>query len=86
MIDINANINNICYGLNLQLPVYIYLAKKAFSKDVCVTGFYYQTILQNEFKTKNDLDYYNKKQSYIKLQGYTLDINNCDLKFDKTEN
>lgn len=84
--DINANINNICYGLNLQLPVYIYLAKKAFSKDVCVTGFYYQTILQNEFKTKNDLEYYNKKQSYIKLQGYTLDINNCDLKFDKTEN
>lgn len=70
---IDPSILNSKYGLNLQLPIYLYLSKKSKLKNVIVTGFYYQTILQNEMKAEDDEEYLDKKQKYLKLQGYTLD-------------
>lgn len=83
--SITTSINNSKYGLNLQLPIYIYLSKKSDLKNVVVTGFYYQTILQNEIKADNNIDYLDKKKKYLRLQGYTLDTTDDSIKFDKTE-
>lgn len=80
--------SNIClnyYGLNLQLPIYVYLLKKASKKQICVTGFYYQPILSNQLKAEDEEDYENKKYKYYRLEGYTVDIDNNELKFDKNE-
>ncbi len=83
--SIDTAINNCKYGLNLQLPIYIYLSKRSKLKNVYVTGFYYQTILQNEIKAEDSEDYLEKKKAYLKLQGYTLDINEDCIHFDNTE-
>lgn len=63
----NLNINNSIYGLEMQLPVYIYLIKNEI-KDVKIGGFYLQKILHNITDKEKRLD-------SLKLQGYT----NSDL-------
>lgn len=63
----NLNINNSIYGLEMQLPVYIYLIKNEI-KDVKIGGFYLQKILNNITDKEKRLD-------GLKLQGYT----NSDL-------
>lgn len=63
----NLNINNSIYGLEMQLPAYIYLIKNEI-KDVKIGGFYLQKILNNITDKEKRLD-------SLKLQGYT----NSDL-------
>lgn len=70
----NLNINNTVYGLEMQLPVYIYLIKNEI-KDVKIGGFYLQKILNNTTDKEKRLD-------SLKLQGYT----NSDLDYiDKVD-
>lgn len=63
----NLNINKSIYGLEMQLPVYIYLIKNEI-KGVKIGGFYLQKILNNITDKEKRLD-------SLKLQGYT----NSDL-------
>ena len=44
----HTNLNNTIYGIDMQLPVYLYLAKEGLFKDAEVIGFYLQKILNNE--------------------------------------
>lgn len=61
----NININNIKYGLDMQLPIYMYLIKNSnIVKNVRIGGFYLQKILNNE-KTIED------RINGLKLQGYS---------------
>ena len=57
------NINNVKYGLDMQLPVYMYLIKNEI-KNVRIGGFYLQKILSNE----RDID---TRIENLKLQGYS---------------
>ena len=65
------------YGIGLQLPAYIFLAKnnKRF-KNVKIAGFYLQKILNNEESNNDDNDYEGMKRKRLLLQGYSnADIN-----------
>jgi len=66
----NLNINNVIYGIDMQLPIYIYLVKNSNEfKNVKIGGFYLQKILNNSIN-------YEDKISSLKLQGYSnSDIN-----------
>ena len=65
----NLNIKNVDYGLDMQLPVYIYLLKNLKElHNVKVGGFYLQKVLHNE--TNQD-----EKVKAMRLQGYS----NSDL-------
>lgn len=65
----NLNIKNVDYGLDMQLPVYIYLLKNLKElHNVKVGGFYLQKVLHNETNI-------NAKVKEMKLQGYS----NSDL-------
>lgn len=65
----NLNIKNVQYGLDMQLPVYIYLLKNLNElKNVKVGGFYLQKVLHSETDE-------NEKIKAMRLQGYT----NSDL-------
>ncbi len=57
------NINNSLYGLDMQLPVYIYLIKNEI-KNVRIGGFYLQKILSN-------VNSFQKRKESLKLQGYS---------------
>lgn len=59
------NINNSIYGLEMQLPVYIYLMKHTNEiKNVTIGGFYLQKIL-------NNIQNPEKRKESLKLQGYS---------------
>ena len=57
------NINNSLYGLDMQLPIYIYLIKNEI-KNVRIGGFYLQKILSNVSNIQ-------KRKESLKLQGYS---------------
>ena len=49
--NVDLNLDNLEYGINMQLPIYIYLAKRSdkLSNSVIV-GFYLQRILSDDLK------------------------------------
>ena len=57
-------------GINLQLPIYLYLLEEKY-KDINVVGLYYQKLLQSIPNRKDD--YYKSKTNDLKLIGYTID-------------
>lgn len=73
-----ATLDNINYGLHLQLPVYIYLVKNGIHKDISIAGFYLQKILQNKDMDTDDNDLAKK----LKLDGYTINNEDIIKKFD----
>ena len=66
----DLNLNHIIHGLDLQLPVYIYLARKKFPKAE-IAGFYLQKILNNEISKDYKHTYESLKEDKLKLQGYS---------------
>ena len=66
----NINIDNIVYGLDMQLPVYVFLIKNSdLFNNIVIGGFYLQHILKNT----NDME---EKIKSLKLYGYSnSDIN-----------
>ena len=76
----NLNLKNVKYGLDMQLPVYIYLIKNFKElENVKVGGFYLQKVL-------NDKTTLEEKVSELKLQGYTNKDETIMEKVDTTYN
>ena len=74
----NPKIENVKYGLDMQLPVYIYLIKNFKElENVKIGGFYLQKVLNK----KIDIE---EKIKELKLQGYTNSDINIAEKVDKT--
>ena len=81
----NLDLSNSIYGLDLQLPVYVYLTKYKFP-NIRIVGFYLQKILNNEIIRTDKDDYIKLKEDKLKLQGYTnSDIDIINL-FDSSYN
>lgn len=78
------DIDNTKYGLEMQLPIYLYLSKELKFKNIKIAGFYLQKILNNEINKDNNHSYLELKENNLKLQGYTNDDLNILEKFDKT--
>lgn len=80
-----TNINNTIYGLNMQLPIYLYLAKhyKQF-QNVEFIGFYLQKVLNNEISVKGNEDYKTIKRQALKLNGYSVSDESLLELFDST--
>lgn len=76
----NINLNYLPNGLNMQLPIYLYLASYEL-KDVKFAGFYLQKLLDPTYDAKKTID--EMKKDGLKLEGYT----NSDIEvvkyFDK---
>ncbi len=80
----DINLTNTVYGLDMQLPVYLYLASNMKDiKNVEVIGFYLQHILDNEIKREKGKTYSNIKKENLKLLGYTINDESKISLFDK---
>lgn len=79
--SVDTSLDNINYGFNLQLPIYIYLIKSVDNQSRIV-GFYLQKILNNKKINTDNL----KQDLYkdLKLIGYTIDDEEIISKFDHT--
>ncbi len=85
--NVITTLDNINYGLHLQLPVYIYLVKKGLKNNPVITGFYLQRILNSLELDSKDQDASLRKK--LLLDGYTIDdldlISNLDRSYEKSE-
>ena len=81
----DINLNNTIYGINMQLPMYLYLLKeKGDLKEIEVSGFYYQKILNSELNFKEGKTKEEQKNETLKLIGYSNSNPEILEKFDKT--
>lgn len=79
-----TNIMNLPYGIEMQLPIYVYLLKhnKNF-RNAKVVGFYLQKILNKDFSYDGE-DYMKEKKKLLQLDGYSIDNEELLEKFDIT--
>ena len=80
----DLNLGNTYYGLNLQLPIYLYLSNNSELKNVEVVGFYLQKILNNEITINKSKSYQKQKEENLKLQGYSIYDEELLNEFDDT--
>jgi ATP-dependent helicase/DNAse subunit B len=72
--NVDINLSTVPYGMGMQLPIYLYLAKNSKKlENVEVAGFYLQHVLNNEVGADQKLDYKDIKRKALMLQGYTND-------------
>ncbi len=74
----DTNLKKIQFGLNMQLPIYLYLVEKSrlFHNSI-FAGFYYQKILAPKKS-------YDKEEETLKLEGYSCDDKEVLQKFDNS--
>jgi ATP-dependent helicase/nuclease subunit B len=81
----DINLYNVIHGLNMQLPVYLYLVKNSSKfDDPKFVGFYLQEILHNEIYNDFKTDYEKEKSDNLKLKGYTIDEEYLINEFDSS--
>ncbi len=69
----NIDLNKTIYGLSMQLPVYLYLAKNSGLKNVKIAGFYLQNIINK-----------NNDENNLKLNGYSTSNKEILKQFDSS--
>ena len=79
----NTNLFNCLYGIDMQLPVYLYLVKYStlFSNPKFV-GFYLQKILHGEISRSPSKSYLEQKIDNLKLVGYSNTREDILSRFD----
>jgi len=66
------NLDTLKYGLNMQLPIYLYLLKKSDRfKDAIVAGFYLQKVLDNVPNINDKKSLKEIKEDNLKLNGFS---------------
>ena len=79
-----TNIMNIPYGLEMQLPVYVYLLKNnQMFRESKIVGFYLQKILNKDFSYDGE-DYLQEKRRLLRLDGYSINDELLLEQFDST--
>ena len=84
----DIKLTNCYYGLNMQLPIYLYLSKNG-NPQAEVVGFYLQKILTGVPKLDPKKDIKSIKEDNLKLLGYSIYdeelINEFDSSYEKSE-
>lgn len=84
----DIKLTNCYYGLNMQLPIYLYLSKNG-NPNAEVVGFYLQKILTGVPKLDPKKDIKSIKEDNLKLLGYSIYdeelINEFDSSYEKSE-
>lgn len=70
--DKSVNLDNLEYGLNMQLPIYLYLLKKSdIFKNSIIAGFYIERVLNNVLNRDKVKSLKEQKEENLRLSGYT---------------
>lgn len=80
-----SNLNNIIYGIGMQLPIYLYFIKRSsLFPNLEIVGFYLQKIINKEMKATSGKTIEELKENALKLVGYSTDNEELLQKFDMT--
>jgi len=81
----NTNLFNTIYGIDMQLPVYLYLVKySTLFNNPNFVGFYLQKILHGEITRSSNKTYLEQKKDNLKLNGYSTTDEEYLSRFDPT--
>ena len=70
--DKNVKLDTLEYGLNMQLPIYLYLLKTSDRfKDSIIAGFYIERVLNNVLNRDKVKSLETLKKENLRLSGYT---------------
>ena len=70
--DKNVKLDTLEYGLNMQLPIYLYLLKTSDKfKDSIIAGFYIERVLNNVLNRDKLKSLETLKKDNLRLSGYT---------------
>lgn len=80
-----SNLNNIIYGIGMQLPIYLYFIRRSSLFDNAkIVGFYLQKIINKDVKAILGKSIDELKENALKLVGYSTDNEELLEKFDMT--
>ncbi len=80
-----SNLNNIIYGIGMQLPIYLYFIKRSsLFPNLEIVGFYLQKIINKDMKATSGKTINELKENALKLVGYSTDNEELLEKFDMT--
>ena len=83
----NLDLTTVPYGIGMQLPVYLYLAKNSKKlTNIKVAGFYLQKVLNNEVTVDKSHSYEQLKKKNLLLQGYSNEDQSILSEFDNSYN
>lgn len=83
--SITTNINNLKYGLSMQLPIYLYLIRKSnLFTNPKIVGIYLQKVLNSKYSFQSNKTKEEMIQENLKLQGYSTSDTERLSYFDKT--
>ena len=81
----NTNLFNTIYGIDMQLPVYLYLVKySTLFNNPTFVGFYLQKILHGEIARSSNKTYLDQKRDNLRLNGYSTTDEEYLSRFDPT--
>lgn len=81
----SLNLNYLPYGIDMQLPIYLYLAHHIQQlKPIEIVGFYLQKIIHSEINYDSKLSYDEQKNRNLMLQGYSNNNESLLMEFDST--
>lgn len=81
----NLDLTTVPYGIGMQLPVYLYLAKNSKKlTNIKVAGFYLQKVLNNEVTVDKSHSYEQLKKKNLLLQGYSNEDQAILSEFDNS--
>jgi len=78
------SLDNIDYGIGMQLPIYLYLVKNSKLKNIKFIGFYLQKIVHNKLSFDSKKDYNSELSKQYRLEGYSTNNEEYLKMFDKT--
>lgn len=79
----DINLDKVYYGIDMQLPIYIYLVKNSELINVEIAGFYLQHLLPPIDNYQEGKDYYTERKNKYKLTGYSNSNRDILELFDK---
>lgn len=82
----DIDLNNTCYGISMQLPIYLYLANNSSLKNVKIAGFYLQKLIHNKLNYQENKDYSTELSKLYRLEGYSNSDPEILSKLDKSYN
>jgi len=78
----DIDLNNLNYGVSMQLPIYLYLASNSSLKNVTVAGFYLQKVIHSKLNYQ-EKNYNDELEKLYRLEGYSNSDTDILSKFDK---
>lgn len=80
--NVASDLNNLIYGIDMQLPIYLYLSDYLKINNPVIVGFYLQKVISNKLNFQVGKSYSLEKEKLYKLNGFSTDKEDILAKLD----